>query len=181
MGEIASKEQLRASFLRWAIVAVPLIVLLGTLSGMAAGSSMNNYWFSQLHKPAIMPPGWAFGVAWTILYILMGLAVSHVLNARRAAGKACALCLFALQLVMNLGWSPLFFRLHRVVEAFWLIIALLLVSAIATIAMARVRRVAGWLMIPYLLWLCYAATLNWQIIRLNPDVGNAGVFDFRLG
>ena len=74
MNEIASPGQLRLAYLRWSLLTVPAIVLLGFLSGRLANSGYGNRWFDALEKPALMPPGWLFGVAWTILYILMGLA-----------------------------------------------------------------------------------------------------------
>ena len=90
MSELASPGQLRWSFVRWALVCVPLVLMLGILSGKLAGSGYGNPWFDALAKPAIMPPGWAFGVAWTILYILMGVALAIILNARGAKGRQVA-------------------------------------------------------------------------------------------
>ena len=74
MNEIASQGQLRLAYLRWALVTVPAIVFLGFLSGRLANSGYGNRWFDALDKPPLMPPGWAFGAAWTILYVLMALA-----------------------------------------------------------------------------------------------------------
>ncbi|WP_375183836.1 tryptophan-rich sensory protein, partial [Marinobacter sp.] len=73
MNEIASQGQLRLAYLRWALVTVPAIVFLGFLSGRLANSGFGNRWFASLNLPVLMPPGWAFAVAWTILYILMAL------------------------------------------------------------------------------------------------------------
>ena len=96
MNEIASPGQLRLAYLRWALVTVPVIVLLGFLSGQLANSGFGNRWFDALEKPALMPPGWAFGVAWPILYIAMALALAIVLHARGAKGRgtaiACSSC-----------------------------------------------------------------------------------------
>ena len=74
MGGIASKGQLRVSFLRWAVFTVPLILLLGFASGRAVPAGADNGWYIALQKPALTPPGWVFPVAWTSLYILLGLA-----------------------------------------------------------------------------------------------------------
>src|SRR3546814_7348747 len=71
MTGLASPSQIRMSFVRWAIVAVPLIVLLGSLSGGIGGSAGESSWYAALQKPALVPPGWVFGVAWTILYALI--------------------------------------------------------------------------------------------------------------
>lgn len=169
MNEIASPGQLRLAYLRWSLLTVPAIVLLGFLSGRLANSGYGNRWFDALEKPALMPPGWLFGVAWTILYILMGLALAIVLHARGAKGRGPAIVLFLVQLLMNLAWSPLFFRAHQVGSALVLILALIVVVAITIWLFARIRRVAGWLLLPYLAWLAFASFLNYEIGRLNPD------------
>ena len=169
MNEIASPGQLRLAYLRWSLLTVPAIVLLGFLSGRLANSGYGNRWFDALEKPALMPPGWLFGVAWTILYILMGLALAIVLHARGAKGRGPAIVLFLIQLLMNLAWSPLFFRAHQVGSALMLILALIVVVAITIWLFARIRRVAGLLLLPYLAWLAFASFLNYEIGRLNPD------------
>ena len=97
MSGIASKGQLRMSFLRWAIVTVPLILLLGFASGRAVPAGSENSWYVALQKPALTPPGWVFPVAWTSLYILLGLAVALILHARGARGRGLALAVFAVQ------------------------------------------------------------------------------------
>jgi tryptophan-rich sensory protein len=166
--QLASRSQLRWSLARVALITVPLVLLLGSLSGRASGSSEDNPWFEGLVKPEWQPPGWAFPVAWTTLYVLMGLAVAMVIAARGARGRWLALGLFVVQLALNLAWSPLFFRMHRIMDAFWLLIAILVVAIVTTVAFGRVRRVAAWLMLPYLVWLSFAAVLNWRVGELNP-------------
>jgi translocator protein len=168
MTGIASKSQLRMSFLRYALVTVPLILLLGILSGRASNSGYGNAWFDALVKPEAMPPGWAFGLAWTILYILMGLALAMILHARGAKGRPLAVGLFAAQFLVNLSWSPLFFGAHQVTTAFIVILLMLALAIATTFAFGRIRKAAAWLMVPYLAWLCFAALLNYQIDVLNP-------------
>jgi benzodiazapine receptor len=172
MGELASPGQLRLSYLRWALVTVPAIVLLGLLSGILSGSGYGNRWFDALAKPGFMPPGSVFPVAWTILYILMGVAFAMILNARGARGRGAATAFFLLQLVGNLAWSPIFFALHQTVNALAVIAAVFMFAGIATIFFARIRKAAALLMLPYLAWLLFAGALNWQIVRLNPDAQN---------
>jgi tryptophan-rich sensory protein len=179
MNEIASKGQLHWSFARVAFVAVPLVLVLGTLSGRAAGSSENNPWFEALVKPEAYPPGEVFGIAWTILYVMMGLAVALVWSARGARGRGQGLALFAIQLAANLAWSPLFFRLHNIEGAFWLVVGIFVLALATTLRFGSIRRMAGWLMVPYLAWLVFAGVLNWRIAELNPnggpDVTKAGI------
>lgn len=168
MRELASQGQLRLSFLRWAVVTVPAVVLLGFLSGRIAPTGSDNAWYMALAKPEWQPPGWAFPVAWTTLYILMGLALAIILNARRARGRGLAIGLFVVQLAVNLAWAPLFFGAHLVSFAV-IHIAIILVLAIATtFAFGRVRSLAAWLMVPYLCWISFALLLAWEIDRLNP-------------
>ena len=173
MGQLASTGQLRASFLRIAIVTVPAILLLGSLSAVIAGSAETNPWFEALAKPDFMPPGWMFGAAWTLLYALMGLAAAIILHASGARGRGVALTLFLVQLALNLAWSPMFFAAHRVAASFWLIVVILVLAIATTIAFWRIRRVAGWLLLPYLAWLAFAGLLNHRIHILNPDAANA--------
>lgn len=169
MNEIASPGQLRLAYLRWALVTVPAIVFLGFLSGRIATSGFGNRWFASLHLPALMPPGWAFGLAWTILYILMALAFAIILHARGARGRGVAIILFLVQLAFNLAWSPLFFRAHQVGAALALILILTLLVAITMALFGRIRRLAGLLLLPYLAWLAFASYLNYEVGRLNPD------------
>lgn len=169
MTGIASRSQLRMSFLRYALVTVPLVLLLGTVSGRLANSGYGNAWFDALEKPALMPPGFVFGLAWTILYICLGLALALILHARGARGRGLAVGLFVAQLVLNYAWSPLFFAAHQVDLAFIVIVLMIILSAIAALLFARIRRAAALLMLPYLAWLFFAAYLTWQIGALNQD------------
>ncbi|MDT9598253.1 TspO/MBR family protein [Sphingosinicella rhizophila] len=169
MTGIASRGQLRMSFLRYALFTAPLILLLGTVSGRIANSGYGNPWFDALYKPEIMPPGWVFGAAWTSLYILLGLALAMVLNAHGARGRGLAISLFLVQLLLNYAWSPVFFALHKVDTAFLIILVMLTLSIVVTLLFARIRSGAAWLMVPYVGWLVFASVLTYQVDQLNPD------------
>jgi benzodiazapine receptor len=169
MGQIASRGQLRMSFVRWALFTVPLIELLGIISSRIGNSGFANPWFAALRMPELMPPGAVFGIAWTILYALMGLSLAMILAARGARGRGLAIALFAIQLAINLAWSPVFFAAHQIRIAFVLILLMLLFAALATWRFARIRPLAAALMLPYLAWLMFASVLNYQFIGLNPD------------
>lgn len=157
------------SLVRVALVLVPLVLLLGIVSAVASGSSPANPWFAALAKPAATPPGWAFPLAWVILYILIGFALSIVVAARRAPGRTLAIGLFVAQFVCNLAWSPAFFAAHQPAIAFALILLMIVLTIACLLAFARVRRGAALLMLPYLAWLCFAAYLNHGIDVLNPS------------
>jgi tryptophan-rich sensory protein len=169
MSELASAGQLRMSFLRVALVTVPLILFLGILSGALAGSGYGNPWFAALAKPAAMPPGWVFPVVWTLLYILIGFALAMILWARGARGRWIAIALFAAQFALNLAWSPTFFAAHEIGAAFAIILLMIVLTIATVLAFARIRSRAVLLMLPYLLWLCFAAWLNHSIETLNPN------------
>jgi len=170
MRYLASPAQLRAGLLRWCLFTVPAIVALGFLSGRVAGSGPGNPWFDALIKPDIYPPPATFGIVWTVLYVMIGVAFAMILAARGAAGRGPAIAVFVVQLALNLAWTPLFFGAHQSVAAFWLLVALIVMVAITIALFARVRPLAAWLLAPYLAWCCFAAVLNWQIVDLNPGV-----------
>lgn len=155
-------------FWRYAIATVPLILGLGMISGWLSNSGYGNDWFDALRKPDIMPPGWAFPVAWTTLYILLGLAIALILQAKQAPGRKIAILLFAAQMLLNFSWSPVFFGMHQIAPALFIIVVMLSLSIAATFIFARIRQLAAWLMMPYLAWLAFASLLNYRILELNP-------------
>lgn len=153
---------------RYALVTVPAIVLLGSLSGVLSNSGYGNAWFDGLTKPFFMPPGWAFGVAWTFLYACLGLALALILASPRSDARRKGLTLFFVQLALNYAWSPAFFAAHWVKVALVMIIAMATLGAMAARQFWQIHRLAGGLMLPYLAWLCFAAALNAAIDNLNP-------------
>lgn len=168
MTGIASKSQLRMSFLRYALVAVPATVLLGTLAGALSGASIDNPWFAALARPPILPPGWLFGAAWTLFYVLLGLALAMLLHAKGARGRERALVLLGLLLALALAWPVLFFGLHKLSLALSLAAAMLVVTVVAILFVWRIRVLAGLLLFPCLAWLMFVAALNFQVMVLNP-------------
>lgn len=169
MGGIASKNQLRMSLLRWALVTVPLVLLLGFVAGRSVPAGDRNGWYVALIKPPLTPPGWAFPLAWSLLYILMGVALAVVINARGARARGVAIVLFVVQLAFNLAWTPVFFGLHRIGFALGILVIVLVAAIATTVAFGRVRPAAAWLMLPYLVWVSFAGMLNLGIMRLNPN------------
>jgi len=169
MTGIASKAQLRMSFLRYALFTVPAVLLIGTVVGQLSGSGYGNPWFDALQKPNIMPPGWVFGVVWTILYVLLGLSLAMVLHARGAEKRSRALGLFGIQLLLNFAWSPVFFALHQIGPALSIIAAMAVGTFALILVVWRIRPLAGLLLYPYLAWLMFAGLLNYEIMNLNPN------------
>ena len=169
MTGIASQSQLRMSFVRNALVTVPAMLLLGTLSSALSGNGSGDPWYERLAKPDFMPPGWVFALAWPLLYILLGLVLAMIMHARGARGREKALALFWIQLAANLVWSPVFFIWRDPSTALMILAALVIMNA-ALVALAwRVRPVAALLLLPYFGWLIFAAALNFEIVAMNPD------------
>ncbi|WP_309661207.1 TspO/MBR family protein [Sphingomonas sp.] len=161
----------KRSWAQFALVTVPAIVLAGSASGWLSNSGFGNPWFDGLAKPFYMPPGWVFGVAWTFLYILLGLALAMILAEPPSDRRRTALVLFYVQLALNFAWSPIFFAAHDIRLAAVVIFVMLALAASAGGQFFRIRPLAGGLMTPYLAWLCFAATLNTAFYTLNPGAG----------
>jgi tryptophan-rich sensory protein len=126
-------------------------------------------WYASLSKPAFTPPGAVFGPVWTVLYLLMGIAL-YLIWARGldARGVKPAILLFGVQLLLNVLWSILFFGLRSPILGL-VDIAVLWISILLTLLLfLRVSAVAGLLLVPYLLWVTFAAILNASIFVLNP-------------
>jgi tryptophan-rich sensory protein len=173
MQQIASSAQLRASVMRWALFTIPTCLGLGFLSARAAGSVANNPWFAMLDKPALYPPPIVFPIVWSALYVLMGFALALIGAARGARARGLAIGVFALQLLVNLSWSPVFFAMHRLTAALEIIVALIVLVLLTLVLAWRVRRSAAALLLPYLAWVCFAAFLNLQFLQLNPGADGA--------
>ena len=124
-------------------------------------------WYAALQKPSWNPPGWLFGPVWTLLYTLMAVAAWLVWQEGGWAKQARPLLVFCLQLALNALWTPLFFGLHRPGLAFAEMVLLWLAIVATLVLFARVRRLAAWLLAPYLLWVSFAAYLNFALWRLN--------------
>jgi benzodiazapine receptor len=174
MNRLTSPAQIRASVLRWALFLVPTVMLLGFLSGQVGGDA-NSPWFQSLEKPAIFPPPVTFGIVWSILYFLMGLAFALVCAAWGARFRTLAIIAFVVQLALNLAWSPLFFGAHQIGAALYLLVAIDVAVLVTMILFFRVRRLAGWLLVPYLGWVLFATVLNWQFLQLNPGADGRDV------
>ena len=163
----------RRAWWKIALVTVPAIVLAGSAIGWLANSGFSNNWYAPLAKPSIQPPGWAFGVVWTTLYTFMGIAVALLLVEPPSRQRRLALGLFAVQLVLNFLWSPVFFGAGYIDWSFLIILALDVLVTATIIAAWPLNRVAALLLVPYLAWLCLATVLNHETGRLNPGADQA--------
>ena len=138
----------------------------GAVGAIASVDAASFY--AQLSKPSWAPPAWVFGPVWSALYALMGIAAWLVW--RSPGSKAVALGLFSAQLAANALWSWLFFAWHRgALAAIEVLVLLALIVAMAA-AFWRTSRLAALLLVPYVLWVSFAAALTWAVWRSNPGL-----------
>lgn len=149
------------------LIGALIVLALGVASGSLTESGPNS-WYAALDKPALTPPGWAFGVVWPILYLLIGSAAGLIWAAPESPLRRRALFWFAVQFALNLAWTPVYFGLHQIALALGIVLALNVAAITATVRMGAVRSLAAWLMVPYLVWIAFAAVLNLRVWQLNP-------------
>jgi translocator protein len=151
-----------------AMLAFFLTMCFGTgIVGAAATAVSVSGWYQTLNKPAWTPPDWVFGPVWSTLYFLMALAAWLVWRRTGWSTGRAALALFAAQLALNAIWSTLFFNLHSPGIAFVDIILLWVAIGATVWSFGRISALAGCLFVPYLLWVSFAAVLNWAIWTMN--------------
>nr|WP_184380502.1 TspO/MBR family protein [Xanthomonas arboricola] len=147
------------------LVLCYLVAVLGAAASIQAAS-----FYAGLQRPDWAPPGWLFGPVWTVLYGMMAISVWLVWRRGGWSSARGALGLFVLQLGLNGLWSWLFFAWHMGAWAFVDIVALWVALVLTIVAFAKWQRVAAWLLVPYLLWVSFAAALNYAVWQLNPQV-----------
>jgi len=126
-------------------------------------------WYRDLTKPSFTPPNWLFSPVWITLFVLMGVSAFLVWQKGwRHPHVQLALIIFCLQLALNVLWSFLFFKLQQPMFAFIEILCLWLAILLSILSFLRVSKLASYLLFPYLLWVSFAAVLNFSIWRLNP-------------
>ena len=145
-------------------ISLAISLGIGVLSGIITMMGMDD--FKSANKPPLTPPDYLFPIVWTILFVLMGIA-SYIVCETRDDDRMEALILYGVQLFVNVGWSVIFFDFG----AFWLAffwLMLLWVLIIFTVwRFFHVNKVAAWMMVPYLLWVTFAAYLNLAVAIIN--------------
>lgn len=145
------------------LLAIPLAV--GGLASLLSGGSGN---YKELNQPPLAPPGWVFPIVWTVLYLLMGYASYRILTSNKDETLIRqALTAYGIQLLLNFLWPILFFGLQWRLAAFFLLIALWIAIFITMRKFLRLDEKAGDLLLPYLLWVCFAGYLNLGVFLLN--------------
>lgn len=149
------------------IISLVLVTFAGFLGSVFTTSSVTT-WYPSLIKPSFNPPSWLFGPVWTILYIMIGVSLFLVWKSKAKADvKRKSYWIFGFQLLFNILWSVAFFGMHNSALALG-VIALLLISIIINIyVFYKISKSAGYLLIPYLVWVSFASVLNFAIWWLN--------------
>ncbi|OGC42903.1 TspO protein [candidate division WOR-3 bacterium RBG_13_43_14] len=147
---------------------ISLLVCLGSgFIGSIFTTPRISTWYTTLQKPAFNPPNWLFGPVWTMLFILMGIALFIIWNKDNVPGARAAIFIFAVQLIFNILWSIVFFGLKSPIGGIFMIIILWILIVITIFFFYRQSLVAGVLLVPYLLWVSFASVLNIAIYLLN--------------
>jgi benzodiazapine receptor len=149
------------------VISLALPLALGFIGSLFTSNSINDGWYASLNQPSFNPPNSIFGPVWTILYILMGISLYMVWKEVPGKKKENALGIFALQLLLNFLWSLFFFYFKDIEIALLDIIALWISIVVMVWLFYRVKPLAGWLNIPYLLWVSFATALNIAYYVLN--------------
>ena len=142
--------------------------VLGSIFTTQAPPAGGLTWYTTLNKPFFSPPNWVFGPVWTVLYILMGVALYLVISDKGKVIREKAIQIFAIQLVLNVAWSVIFFGFQNPVLALVDIAALWIAIFLTIKSFSKINKLAGNLLIPYLLWVSFATILNLSIVILNP-------------
>lgn len=149
------------------IICIVVPQLVGLTAGLATASSVGT-WYVDLAKPAFNPPAWIFAPMWTALYLAMGIAAFLIWRlGTDVPGVSLALGAFAVQLGLNWIWSFLFFGMKSPLLGLIEILVLWVAIAVTMVLFFRLSKSAGTLLVPYLLWVSFAALLNFEIWRLN--------------
>jgi len=153
---------------KWIQLAVAIIICeLAGIIGSIFTSPAIGEWYATLLKPDLAPPNWVFAPVWTTLFLMMGIALFLVWQKNwNTKEKRLALLVFALQLSLNVLWSALFFGQRDPAAAFTEIIFLWLAIVFTIDVFAKISKPAAWLLVPYLLWVTFAAYLNYSFTQL---------------
>jgi benzodiazapine receptor len=149
------------------LISISIPLLVGAIAGFFTSSGVNT-WYAVANKPSFNPPNWIFAPVWTILYIMMGIALYLVWKTEaEKAVKQTALILFAVQLTFNFFWSFIFFYAKQPGWAFIEILVMWLMILFTILWFRKVAPIAALLLVPYICWVSFASVLNFYIWKLN--------------
>ena len=142
-----------------------IITFSASLIGGLATFTFKEPWYSLLNKPFFNPPDWVFGPVWTILYLLMTISIWGYWHSKNRDMNT--VYIYFIHLVFNATWSIVFFAFHKIILALLVLVVLIALIINLIIRYRRVTMMSSYLMIPYLLWCCFALILNTSLIILN--------------
>ena len=148
------------SFILFGLITYSALVIGGLVT-----VGFKEPWYSLINKPTFNPPSWVFAPVWTTLYLMMTIAIWLFWHSRNKHMNT--IYIYFIHIVFNATWSIVFFGLHQILLALIVLIGLILIIIILMLRFKRVNIVSYYLMIPYLLWCCYALVLNFNIFLLN--------------
>lgn len=153
---------------RWRpyVTGAAITLAVGTLSGLLSMGGMKEF-EAVVIKPPLSPPGWLFPVVWTVLYVLMGIGAAIIWQKTPSVQRSRGLNLYVVQLIVNFFWSLLFFNARAYGPAAVWLVGLWILVVLMIFAFRRVSFKAAWLQVPYLVWLTFAAYLNFAVWLLN--------------
>jgi len=167
MGDSTSLSGTNTNLIPKLIFSLVLPLAIGGVSGYLVRNEMNGEWFTTLMKPSFNPPGYLFGPVWTVLYIFMGISMFLIWNTPKTALRQKALILFGVQLFFNFWWSILFFSFHTIILSVVDILLMWFLIIYMIKLFTRIKPIAAYLQVPYLLWVTFATVLNISIWYLN--------------
>lgn len=151
----------------WKPLIICLLIPLAG-GGLSAFFSKSGEVYATFQKPPLSPPGWVFPVVWSLLFLLMGIASYLVYTSPGDRAKiSCALVVYAVQLAIALIWPIPFFRMRLYLFSFFLLLTLWVMILVTLVLFCRISRKAGYLLIPYLVWVTFAGYLNLGVYLLN--------------
>ena len=149
------------------VISIIIPVAVGAIAGLFTRPEIDT-WYQTIEKPTWQPPNWVFGPVWTLLYILMGVALYLVWRSNASPGqKRAAIILWVIQLVFNFFWSYIFFRQHQIDWALGEIIVLWFFIVLTIFSFSRISKLSAWLLVPYISWVSFATYLTYTIYQLN--------------
>ena len=127
----------------------------------------NKNWYNNLKKSPYNPPSWVFGRVWPILYLMIFLSFKNIINEEKCKNWCKPLNFFVIQLILNLTWTTIFFRLRRLKLALIQLILIIILTFITIKEFYKINKIASYLLIPYFIWLLFALHLNFYIVNNN--------------
>ena len=133
---------------------------------------VKDAWYDNLRKSSLTPPPWVFSVVWPVLYLMMAISVGVYISTESHSKNhnpfmSVALLFFLIQLVLNIAWSPIFFKYHKICGSILVIVGLLIFLGLSIVLFYKTSPTASYMLMPYFVWSCFALYLNIQTCRLN--------------